>query len=179
MKELPIFYDPTVLKGRVASARHGVIWGAVTLGLTLVVLAGVLIHIQVNLDGTPGETWAMARWVLAFSAGFSVLTLVGRLVWFYRQRAGLRRVGEGLALRLSSGGVQTAADGPLPWDAIEEVRAARGKWGHGYSLELRGADGSTQTLPLEGLDLLPGSLDAATRAYSAGRHGVDLSVVDD
>lgn len=179
MQELPIFYDSTVLAGRVDSARRGVRWGAVTTGLTVAILIGVVLHIQFVLDGSPGETWSMVRWVLAFSAVFSLLSLTGRVVWLYRQRGGLRRLGEGLALVLSARGVQTMAEEPLPWCRIEEIRAARGKWGHGYALEVRAVDGSTQALPLDGLDILPGSLDAATRAYSAGRHGVDLAVVDD
>lgn len=176
---MPIFYDPTVLAGRVEQARRGVIWGAIMTGITVAILIGVLVYIQVGLGGRPGETWVLVRWVLAFSAGFTLLSLAARAVWFYRQRDGLRRVGDGLAFVLSARGFKPASEEPLAWDQIDHVRASRGKWGHGYALEVRRVDGATRALPLEGLDILPGSLDAATRAYSAGRHGVDLTVVDD
>lgn len=179
MQEMPVFYDSSVLVSRVDSARRAVIWGAVMTAITVAVLIGVLIHIQFGLNGRPGETWAMIRWVLAFSAGFSLLSLAGRAIWLYRQRAGLRGLGEGLAFVLSARGFQPASEEPLPWDQIDHIRASRGKWGHGYVLEVRRVDGAMRALPLEGLDILPGSLDAATRAYSSGRHGVDLAVVDD
>lgn len=179
MQEMPIFYDPTVLAGRVASARRAVITGAIMAGLTLAILIGVVIYIQIGLDGKPGETWSMIRWVLAFSAGFSLLSLAARAIWLHRQRAGLRVLGEGLACVLSARGFQADSAEPSAWEEIEQIRAAKGRWGHGYELEVRRADGLIQTLPLEGLGILPGSLDAATRAYSAGRHGVDLTVVDD
>lgn len=179
MREMPIFYDPTVLAGRVASARRALIWGATMTGITLALLVGVVVHIQFGLAGRPGETWGMVRWVLAFSAAVSLVSVAARAIWLLRQRSGLRRLGVGLAFVLSARGFQAAPGEPLPWDQIEQIRAARGKWGLGYALEVRRVDGSTQALPLEGLDVLPGSLDAATRAYSAGRHGVDLSVVDD
>lgn len=176
---MPIFYDHTVLAGRVDNARRGAIWGAVMTGITVAILIGVLIYLQFGLNGRPTETWSVVRWVLAFSAGFSLLSLAGRAVWLHRQRDGLRRVGEGLAFVLSARGFQPATGEPLPWDRIEHIRASRGRWGHGYALEVRRADGATCAFPLEGLDILPGTLDAATRAYSAGRHGVDLTVVDD
>lgn len=178
MQELPISYDPAVLAGRVAGARKTLRWATAGTAVSVFALVAVIVYIQVALDGTPDLTWEMVRWVLAFSAGFGVLGLVARLVWLTRLRGGLRQVGEGPAVVLSAQGLRSA-EGWTPWDEVEVIRAARGKLGHGYRLEVLRADGSTLSLPLEGLDILPGSLDAATRAYSAGRHGVDLSVVDD
>lgn len=177
MQELPIAYDTGILSERVAATRRSVLVSAIMTGVSVLGFVGVVLYIQIGRNGNAGEMWEMLRWVLGFSAGFGVLGVAARVFWLMRQRAGLAQIGQGIALVVSNRGIETA-DGKFGWDDIGDVRAARGKLGHGYRLEVRHGAGSL-TLPLEGLAILPGSLDAVTRAYSAGRHGVDLSVVDD
>jgi hypothetical protein len=178
MRTLPIAYDPAVLATRIDSTRRSVHWSLVATGISVVAFVGVVLYMQIGRDGSVEPTWVMLRWLLAFSAAAGVLGLVARVFWLIRLRSGLKQIGDGLAMVLSASGIQTGQT-HVPWDQVDRIQAVRGRLGHGYQLEIRRVDGSVFSLPLEGLDILPGSLDAATRAYSAGRHGVDLSIVDD
>lgn len=178
MQELSIVYDPTVLHERVRAQRSRVVMGFITTGVTIVVAAGLLLYVQLARNGEAGEVLGMLIWVLSISAAIGVVVQIGRLVWLGRLRGGLRAVGEGLAFVLSSRGIAHAG-GEVEWDEVSRVAAAKGKLGHGYLLRVERDNGSRLDFPLEGLSELPGSLDSATRAYSSGRHGVDLSVVDD
>lgn len=178
MQELPIEFDPHVFRERVAQQRSRVIRGFISTGFTIAVLAGLAIYVFGVRDGERSEVIGMLLWVLSFSAGVGILLQIGYLLWLRRLRAALRDVGEGLAMVLSSRGIEYAG-GVWAWDAVARLAAAKGRAGHGYRLRVDSTDGAHIEFPLEGLSLLPGSLDSATRAYSSGRHGVDLTVVDD
>lgn len=175
---LPIVYDTGVLAERVASVRGRAVFNAISTGLTLAGLIGVLLYVRVARQGQFDDVFSMLTWVLSFSAAVGAATLVARLVWLARLRAGLRSVGQGVALVVSSWGIEYA-DGHAAWDEIARVAVAKGKLGQGYRLRVERIDGSWFDFQLEGLGILPGTLDAAVRAYSTGRHGVDLSVLDD
>lgn len=178
MQELPIAYDPSVLRARVGAQRGRVIRGSISTGVTVIALVGLLLYVYLGRDGQMGEMLGMLSWLLGFSAVIGVVVLVGQIVWLSRLRKGLAGVGSGLAMIVSGSGIEYAG-GRAEWTEVARLAAARGKPGHGYLLRIDRTDGSGMSFPLEGLDILPGTLDAATRAYSAGRHGVDLTVVDD
>lgn len=176
--QLSVRYDTGVLAARMASERGRAIFNSISTGITVAALIGVLLYVWRAHQWQFSEVFAMLTWVLSLSAAIGIATLVARLVWLARLRAGLRAVGEGVAMGLSSWGIEYT-DGHAAWDEIAHVAAARGKLGHGYRLRVERTDGSSFDFPLEGLGILPGTLDAAVRAYSTGRHGVDLSVLDD
>lgn len=175
---LPIVYDAQVVAARVAGERGRVILNGVSTGITVAGLAGVLLYVWLARQWVFDDVFGMLTWFLSFSAVIGSMILVARLVWLSRLRAELRAVGEGVALVVSAWGIGSA-EGDAAWDDIAHVAATRGRIGRGYRLRVERVDGSAFDFPLEGLGILPGTLDAAVRAYSAGRHGVDLTVVDD
>lgn len=178
MQELPINYDPSALAARAAAHQRRILLGCISTGVALVGLIGVLLFVFLRRDGNFDEVLAMLTWVFGSSVVFGGAILIGQLMWLRRLRTGVRAVGDGLAMILSAEGIEHAT-GAVRWDEVARVAAARGKPGHGYRLHVERTDGAGFDFPLEGLAILPGTLDSATRAYSAGRHGVDLSVVDD
>ncbi|OYO23477.1 hypothetical protein CGZ93_05925 [Enemella dayhoffiae] len=178
MQQLPVFYDPERVEQRIGAYRRRVIWQAVSAGLSVAALAVLFLHSWLVAKGQPGEVGQMLRYVLTFGAVIGLVMLLIQLLWLRRLRAARREVGDGLAMLLSHRGIETA-DGAMPWEDITRVAVANGRPGHGYRLDIVTADRGACAFPLDGLNLLPGSLDSATRAYSAGRHGVDLTVVDD
>ncbi|MDO5681900.1 MAG: hypothetical protein Q4G46_03625 [Propionibacteriaceae bacterium] len=176
---MPIYFDRQVLAGRAASERRRVIMNAVSLGITLVGLGAVLIYVFASREGQFGNITGLATWLLSVSAVISLVTLGARLVWFRRLRAAADAVGEGLALVVSRWGIQCAS-GQSAWESIDGVAVAKARrWGSGYRLRVDRSDGPAFDFPLEGLSSLPGTLDSSIRAYSSGRYGVDLSVLDD
>jgi hypothetical protein len=58
------------------------------------------------------------------------------------------------------------------------LTTARGKWPSGPLLRAVATDGGRVDIPLEQLPVLPATLDSTVRAYSGGRHGLDLSALD-
>ncbi|PFG68772.1 hypothetical protein B0O41_3619 [Propionibacteriaceae bacterium ES.041] len=178
MQQLPIFYDPLRAEQRIGAQRRRVIWGLVSTGISVAGLAALFLYGWLVTKSQPGETGQLLRWVLAFSSITGLISLLANLLWLRALRNARREVGDGLALTLSHRGIETA-EGPLGWEQVARVRAANGRPGHGYRLDIIGTDNQVRAFPLDGLALLPGSLDSATRAYSSGRHGVDLTVVDD
>ncbi len=176
MQELPVLYDRSALEEKVAAQRSRVTFGFVSAGISVVLLVAVVLWNQFGRTGEPSMVWAMIQWVLVWAAVSGVVILGFNIVWLTRLRAGVRQVGEGLAFLMSGRGIHHA-NGTLAWPEIASLVAAKGKVGHGHQLRIEGADGSSVVFPLEGLGLLPGTLDAATRAYSSGHHAVDLSAL--
>lgn len=176
--QLPVVYDTGVLAARVAGERGRAIMNGISTGITVVGLAGVLLYVRLARQWVFDEVFGMLTWFLSISAVAGIAILVARLVWLSRLRAGLDAVDEGVAFVVSSWGIEYA-DGHAAWDDIAHIAAAKGRLGQGCRLRVERLDGSGFDFPLEGLGILPGTLDAAVRAYSAGRHGVDLSLLDD
>lgn len=178
MQQLPVLYDPERVEQRIGVQRRRTIWGLISTALSVAGLAALYLYGLLVTKGQPGETGQLLRWVLGFSSVTGLISLLANLLWLRALRRARWAVGQGLAMQLSHRGIETV-DGMLGWDEISRVRAANGRLGQGYRLDIVGTDQRVRTFPLDGLALLPGTLDAATRAYSSGRHGVDLSVVDD
>lgn len=165
-------HAPEVVERKVSATRLSLTLRLIFSGVGLLALAGLYLW---RGSTFPGEL----TWILAISLGLTLLLCLAHTLWFVRRRGERKATGTGPALVMSPDGVQTA-DGAIGWDDLELLRAIPGaKRGFGYRLEALARDGRSLKVPLEALDMLPGTLDAAARAYSYGRHGVDLSVVDD
>lgn len=170
--QLVVNHAPEVVERKVSATRLSLTLRLILSGVGLLVLAGLYLW---RGSSFPGEV----SWILMVSLGFTLVLCLVHALWFFRLRGERKVTGTGPALVMSPDGVQTA-DGAIGWDELEQLRAIPGaKRGFGYQLEVLAHDGRSLTVPLEALDMLPGTLDAAARAYSYGRHGVDLSVVDD
>ncbi|MDO5500265.1 MAG: hypothetical protein Q4F67_11380 [Propionibacteriaceae bacterium] len=176
--ELPVDYDAAIPASRAADQRRRIVGGSISTGISVIGVVAVLLFVWLRRDWQFSEVTTMLTWVFASSAVIGSVILIARAIWLSRLRQGVRAVGDGLAMVLSRDGIETE-DGLMPWDRIARIAAAKGKPGHGYRLLVECVDGATTEFPLEGLGILPGTLDSAARAYSAGRHGIDLSIVDD
>ena len=65
-----------------------------------------------------------------------------------------------------------------PWAQVASVTTVKGGLGRDPLLRLTLSDGRTSTLPLDQVTVFPATLDTTVRAFSGGRHGVDLSALD-
>lgn len=107
-----------------------------------------------------------------------VLAVMYFLLW--QARRALGRVGHGQAFRITAQGMELGSpeDGRrVGWSEITGL-SAQARAGHGARLVVTMRDSTTWTVPLDFLDALPGTIDSAARAFSAGRLGLDLSRLD-
>lgn len=127
-------------------------------------------------DSFQGGTlvWFAAVWLVV--AG--VLAVMYFFLW--QARRALGRVGHGQAFRISAQGMELGAAETgrrVPWSEIDGL-SAQSRAGHGPHLVVAMRDATTWSVPLDFLDALPGTIDSALRAFSGGRHGLDLSRLD-
>ena len=80
---------------------------------------------------------------------------------------------QGVALRIGRAGVQVA-DVFAYWPQISGLRVVKGRVGRSPRFRMEHSGGFAD-VPLDQLGVLPATLDTTARAYSAGRHGVDLT----
>ena len=71
-----------------------------------------------------------------------------------------------------------SADLAVVWSYVSSLDTVRGGPGRSPRLRLRTTDGRTSQVPLDQVQAFPATLDSSARAFSAGRHGVDLSALD-
>lgn len=166
-------FAPLVVERKIAAQRRKII-GQLTLGLIYVIAITILYLLKWL------ELAESLKWLLIFSVAITVVMTLAQVLWLIqlkRERIGLDH---GLAMVLSPWGIETKQD-RIPWSEVGSLVAVRGRAGHGYRLQVRPAVGgvASMTFPLDALDVLPGTLDSATRAFSGGRHGIDLSAVED
>ena len=94
------------------------------------------------------------------------------VVGYVQAKRELASVREGVALRIGRAGVQVA-DAFAYWPQVSSLHVVKGRVGRSPRLAPRPRRRLGE-VPLDQLDVLPATLDTTARAYSAGRHGVDL-----
>jgi hypothetical protein len=171
INELVVPYDPSQLQQRVARRRRGMWSRVVSLGITILIL--VLFYVF----GGDQTRAAGSLWVYGVIVGISLAWFVGYLVAWLRARRALAAVGTGTAVRIGRPGIQVGRVFAR-WSEVTEVTTATGRWGRSPRLELRRTSGPPVSVPLDQIDVHPATLDSTARAYSGGRHGVDLSALD-
>ena len=92
-------------------------------------------------------------------------------------RRELRGVGSGTAVRIGRPGIQVARVF-TPWSEVTALTMTAGRWGRSDRFELRRTSGPAVSVPLNQIEVHPATLDSTARAYSGGRHGVDLTALD-
>jgi hypothetical protein len=168
--ELLVPFDDSRLRERVRRRRRGLVSRVVS----LLVTAGVLTLLYFfGGDARQGSGYLTVYGVVL---GVSLAWLLGHLVAWLRARRALRRAGSGTAIRIGRPGIQVARTF-TPWPEVTALVTVRRR-GRGPSFELRRTSGPPVSVPLEQVDLHPATLDSTARAYSGGRHGVDLSALD-
>jgi len=172
LDEVWIHYNPMPAAERVAHysglVRSRTAWLAIAVALCLV--------FWVFQGSALGPTATLA--LFGAGLGYSLIWLAMALIGLGRARRVLRSIGQGIALRLSHWGIDIHG-ATLPWSSVTAVVARRHRLSaYGPDLAVETADGRRRTLPWLFLDTLPGSVDAAVRAYTAGARRLDVSRLD-
>jgi hypothetical protein len=89
----------------------------------------------------------------------------------------MRTVGNGVAIRIGPPGIQVAGVS-ASWRQVAKIDTMKGGLDRGPQLRLTLTDGRHAAVPLDQVTVFPATLDSTVRAFSAGRHGVDLSALE-
>jgi hypothetical protein len=171
ISELIVPYDAQAIELKMQRRRRRMRSQLVSLGITVVILAVLYFWQRDQLQG--------AGFLVIYGVVLAVpLILFGVYLLGYRQsRAELLTMGSGTAVRIGVPGVQVA-DVFVAWPDVASLGAVRGGTGRAPLLRLEATDGRQASVPLDQLPTYPATLDSTVRAFSAGRHGVDLSALD-
>jgi hypothetical protein len=169
--ELLVPYDPGPLTEKVARRKALVRSRIISLVITAAVLVAIYLWQRDQLQGTGFLV------VYAVVLGIPVVWLIVVLIMYLRARAALRTLASGIAIRVGPPGIEVAGLG-APWSHLASVAAVKPGPGKGPVLRLRLVDGRQSAVPFEQITVFPASVDSAVRAFSASRHGVDLSALD-
>jgi hypothetical protein len=169
--ELIVPYDPSQLQQRVARRRRGMWSRLISLGITVVLLVLLYFYGGDQLQGGGSLT------VYGVVLGISLAWFAGYLVAWLRARRALAKVGTGTAVRIGRPGIQVGRVF-TPWAEVAGLTMTGGRLGRSPRFELRRSSGPAVSVPLDQIEVHPATLDSTARAYSGGRHGVDLSALD-
>jgi hypothetical protein len=168
--ELVVPFDDRQLRDRARRRKRGM-WGrVVSLGITAVILTLLYFF---GGDQRPGSGILTVYGVIL---AISLAWLLGYLVAWLRARRALQAVGSGTAVRVGRPGIQVGRTF-TPWAEVTGLATVRRR-GRGAAFEVRRSSGPPVSVPLDQVDVHPATLDNTARAYSGGRHGVDLSALD-
>jgi hypothetical protein len=169
--ELVVPYDPGPLTAKVARRRALVRSRIISLVITVAVLAAIYFWQRDQLQGNGFLV------VYGVVVGIPVIWLVVVLVLYLRVRRQLRTLRSGIAIQVGPPGIMVAGLG-AGWPEVAAVAAVKPGVGKGPVLRLTLHDGRQAAVPFEQITMFPATLDGAVRAFSASRHGVDLSALD-
>lgn len=173
--EFGIYYQPGVAAARVSSTRSRVIWGLVSLALTLGIFAALWAI-------WPATFGAWAPWFIGISMLSSGSMAVLNVVRWIRTRADARLVeqampAQGLAIGVNREGILIGQRW-LSWPEVGSMAIKPGFLGSSNSLITTARDATAVAVPLELTDAMPASVDSVVRVLSAGLAWVDLSALD-
>ncbi|HVD80044.1 MAG TPA: hypothetical protein VNB87_05895 [Propionibacteriaceae bacterium] len=171
ISELVVLYDPGPLAGKVARRRRLMRSRLLSLGITVAVLLLIYLWRREDLQG-------------AFFVVLYALILCVSLAWLSASAAlyvlakrELATLGSGIAIRIGPPGIQVAGLG-ASWPEVAAIDTIKGGLGRDSRLRLTTTDGRQADVPLDQVSVFPATLDSTVRAFSAGRHGVDLSALE-
>ena len=171
ISELVVPYDPGPLADKVGRRRRLLRSRLVSLGITIAILLLIYLWQRENLDGA--FFVVLCAVVLAVSLvliGISAVLLVAAK----REFGGL---GRGTAVWIGPAGIQVAGLSAA-WPEVVSIRTVKGGIGRDPRLRLTTTGGRQADVPLDQISVFPATLDSTVRAFSAGRHGVDLSALE-
>jgi hypothetical protein len=171
IEELAVPYDPGLVAEKVARRRRMMRSRLISLGLSLVIVVALYLWLP---DESTGVGYVVLTAVLL---GVSLAWFLIVLVAYRRAKAELDGLGAGTAVRIGRGGVEVAGLG-AGWPEVAGLAAVKGGLGRSPQLALTLTDGRRSAVSLDHVSVFPATLDSTARAYSAGRHGVDLSALE-
>jgi hypothetical protein len=169
--ELVVPYDPGPLTERVARRRALVRSRIISLIITVAILVAIYFWQRDQLQGNGFLV------VYGVVVGIPVIWLVVVLVMYVRARKQLRTLRPGIAIQIGPPGILVGGLGAT-WPEVAAVAAVKPGIGKGPVLRLALHDGRQADVPFDQITVFPATLDGAVRAFSASRHGVDLSALD-
>jgi len=171
ISELVVPYDPGPLSDKVGRRRRLIRSRLLSLGITVALL--LLIYVW------QGEALVSSGFVIIFAIvlGASLAWLAASVILFFLAKREMRTVGSGIAIRIGPPGIQVAALA-ASWPQVAGIDTIKGWLDRGPRLRLTLTDGRQATVPLDQVSVFPATLDSTVRAFSAGRHGVDLSALE-
>jgi hypothetical protein len=171
--ELVLPYDPAPAAGRVYRWRRMLRSRLISLGISVILLIFVFIWQRERLTANLVGTVLVYGVVLIAGAAWVIFCWVG----LRRSQRSAAAGGQGIALRVTRVGVEIAGR-QIGWEQLATLTTAKGSWPSGPVLRAVSKDNSYVEVPMEQLPVLPATLDSTVRAYSGGRHGLDLSALD-
>jgi len=172
--EVRISYNPMPAAERVAHYSSLVTSRIMWLALAAIICCAVILARRDQMAADPRLKFVL----FGAGLGYSVIWLIMALVGLFRARRVLNSIGQGVAVRIARWGVDLHGV-PLPWSDVKTVAARRHRFSaYGPDLVVVTTGGEKKTLPWLYLDTLPGSVDAAVQAYTAGAQRLDVSRLD-
>lgn len=171
VEALAVPYDSTAADQRVARRRQQIKMRLISLGITVVIMIIFYLWRREEMAGS----FFLVGYLLVFAIAFGWLAFhyIGYRI-AQRERAD---VGQGVALRIDRTGVELAGTF-APWPQVAGLAAVKGGFLRAERLQLSRTDGEPVSVAFEAMAVRPATIDQSARAYSAGRHGVDLSELD-
>src|SRR5215204_4009784 len=171
ISELGVPYDAQTIEFKVQRRRRRMRSQLVSLGLTVVILAAIYLWQRDQLQG------AGFLVIYGLVLGIPLVLFLVFLLGYRQSKKELATMGSGTAVRIGVPGVQVA-DVFVAWPEVASLAAVRGGIGRGPLLRLATTDGRQARVPFDQIPTFPATLDGTVRAFSAGRHGVNLTALD-
>ena len=171
ISEMVVPYDPGPLTEKVERRRHLIRARLLSLGITIALL--VLIYIW------QGDALRSVGFIIivAIVLGTSVAWLAVSVVLYFLAKREVKTMGNGVAIRIGPPGIEVAGLS-APWPYVAGIDTIKGGFDRGPRVRLTLTDGRKADVPLDQVTVFPATLDSTVRAFSAGRHGVDLSALE-
>jgi hypothetical protein len=171
ISELVVPYDPGPLAEKVARRRRLVRSRMLSLGITVAVLLLIYLWRREDLQG------AVFAVLYAVILGISLALLGAGVALYLLAKREFATLGSGIAIRIGPPGIQVAGLN-ASWPEVAAVGTVKDRLGREPLLRLTTTDGRQADVPLDQITVFPATLDSTVRAFSAGRHGVDLSALE-
>lgn len=171
ISELVVPYDPGPLAEKVARRRRLVRSRLFSLGITVALLLLIYLWQREDLQG------AVFVVLYALILGISLALLGASVALYVLAKREFAALGSGIAIRIGPPGIQVAGLSPS-WPEVAAIDTVKGGLGRNPQLRLTTTDGRRANVPLDQVTVFPATLDSTVRAFSAGRHGVDLSALE-
>lgn len=113
-------------------------------------------------------------WLFGVGIAYSLIWLAVAFFSWLRARSALAAISPGVAAAVDRRGIWLAGTG-LAWAQIARVTILPGRYGGSPNLAVTGTNGQTSRISLADLDVMPGTIDAAIRSYSAGTQWIDTT----
>ena len=171
ISELVVPYDPGPLADKVARRRRLLRSRIISLGITIALLLVIYLWQRDALTG------AFFFGLCAVVLGISLVLIGVSVVLLVMAKREFADLGSGTAIWIGPPGIQVAGLN-ASWPEVIAIGTIKGGVGRDPRLRLTTVSGRRADVPLDQVIVFPATLDSNVRAFSAGRHGVDLSALE-